>query len=86
VPVLAVAGALSMAWNGLSFTAAAELAGAGRSGAALGFQQSVLSAIGVAAPPLFAVTVSTGSWAVAFGIAVLFPLVGWQLLQPLRAY
>ena len=86
VPVLAVAGALSMAWNGLSFTAAAELAGAGRSGAALGFQQTVLSGIGVAAPVVFAATVSAGSWAVAFGLAVLLPLFGWRLLQPLRAY
>jgi MFS family permease len=86
VPVLAVAGALSMAWNGLSFTAAAELAGAARSGAALGFQQSVLSGLGVVAPIAFAATVSLGSWAVAFGVAVLFPLVGWRLLQPLRAY
>ena len=39
-----------MAWNGLSFTAAAELAGAARSGAAIGFQQSVLSGLGVLAP------------------------------------
>ena len=44
VPVLAVGGGLSMAWNGLSFTTAAELAGAARSGAAIGFQQTVLSA------------------------------------------
>src|SRR5262249_14846871 len=43
VPAIAAAGALSMAWNGLSFTAAAELAGARRSGAAIGFQQTVLS-------------------------------------------
>ena len=35
--------ALSMTWNGLSFTAAAELAGSARSGAALGFQQTTLS-------------------------------------------
>ena len=39
-----------MAWNGLAFTAAAELAGAARSGAAIGFQQTVLSGIGVVAP------------------------------------
>lgn len=86
VPVLAITGALSMAWNGLAFTAAAELAGASRSGAALGFQQTVLSGLGVVAPLVFAATVSAGSWATAFGIAVLFPLVGWRLLQPLRAY
>ncbi len=44
VASLALAGSLSMAWNGLSFAAAAELAGVRRSGAAIGFQQTVLSA------------------------------------------
>jgi MFS family permease len=83
VPVVALAGGLSMAWNGLAFTAAAELAGAPRSGAAIGFQQSVLSGIGVVAPVLFAVTVSASSWAVAFALAALFPLVGRLALGPL---
>jgi len=86
VPALALAGGLSMAWNGLSFTAAAELAGLGRSGAAIGFQQSVLSGIGVAAPVLFAATVTEGSWTVALALAALFPLAGWWGLRPLRAY
>jgi MFS family permease len=81
---LAVAGALSMAWNGLSFAAAAELAGAGRSGAAIGFQQTVLSGIGVVSTPLFAATAAGISWGVAFLIAAAFPLVGWALLGPLR--
>jgi sugar phosphate permease len=86
VPVLALAGGLSMAWNGLSYTAAAELAGPARSGAAIGFQQTVLSGIGVAAPLLFAATVSSGSWEVAFAIAALVPLVGWRGLRPLKTY
>ena len=47
LPALAVAGGLSMGWNALAFAAAAELAGAARSGAVIGFQQSVLSAIGI---------------------------------------
>jgi sugar phosphate permease len=84
--VLALAGALSMGWNGLSFAAAAELAGARRSGASIGFQQTVLSAIGVAAPVLFAATVSAASWSVAFLVAAVFPLLGWRLLRPLRSY
>ena len=86
VPALALAGSLSMAWNGLSFTAAAELAGAARSGAAIGFQQSVLSGLGVLAPIGFAATVSHGSWAIAFGVAALLPVIGWRGLRPLRAY
>ena len=82
VPALVVATALSMAWNGLSFTIAAELGGR-RSGAAIGFQQTVLSAIGVGAPVAFAAVVSVSSWGLAFGLAALFPLAGALLLRPL---
>ncbi len=82
VPALVLATGLSMAWNGLSFTIAAELGGR-RSGAAIGFQQTVLSGIGVAAPIAFAAAVSATSWGVAFALAALFPLVGAWLLRPL---
>jgi sugar phosphate permease len=82
VPVLVVATAASMAWNGLSYTIAAELGGR-RSGAAIGFQQTVLSGIGVAAPVAFAAAVSATSWAAAFALAAAFPLVGVWLLRPL---
>jgi sugar phosphate permease len=80
LPALVVATALSMTWNGLSFTAAAEMAGAGRSGAAIGFQQTVLSAIGVAASPVFAVLVDAVSWRTGFAAAAVFALGGWLLL------
>lgn len=86
VAALAIAGGLSMAWNGLSFAAAAELAGLRRSGAAIGFQQTVLSGIGVVAPPLFAVTVTVLSWPAAFLLAAVFPLAGWLALRPLDAH
>lgn len=83
VPLLVVAGALAMCWNGLAFTAVAELAGRRKSGAALGLQQTALS-IGCAVTPIvFAFVVDAASWRVAFaGLAVL-PLVGWRLLAPL---
>jgi sugar phosphate permease len=84
VPLLVVATALSAAWNGLSFVAAAELAGAARSGAAIGFQQTVLSVSGVVVPPLFALTVGLSSWRVGFLAAALAPLAGWALLAPLK--
>ena len=83
VPALTLAGGLSMAWNGLAFVAAAELAGTARSGAAIGFQQTVLSGVGVAAPVLFAATVSVWGWTVAFALSAPFPLVGWWFLRPL---
>jgi sugar phosphate permease len=83
VPALALAGGLSMGWNGLAFTAAAELAGAGRSGAGIGFQQTVLSGLGIVAPVVFAVTVSASSWAAAFALAAVTPLAGWLALGKL---
>jgi MFS family permease len=86
VPTLILACGLSMAWNGLSFTAAAEIAGAVRTGAAIGVQQTVLAAAGVAAPVVFAATVDSGSWSWAFGIAALVPLAGWWLLGALSEH
>ncbi len=85
VPALLAATALSMAWNGLAFTIAAELGGR-RSGAAIGFQQTVLAATGVAAPVAFAAAVSATSWRASFAVAALFPLVGWWVLRPLREH
>jgi MFS family permease len=83
VPALVAAGALSLSWNGLSFTATAELAGRARSGAALGFQQTALSVAAAATPPVFASLVHASSWAVAFGLAALLPLAGAGLLRRL---
>ncbi len=83
VAALVVAGGLAMAWNGLSFTAAAELAGRARSGAALGMQQTALAGTGAVIPPVFAAVVSATSWRVAFGLAAIFPLAGVQLLRRL---
>lgn len=83
VPAFVVAGALSMSWNGLSFTAAAELAGGRRSGAAIGFQQSVLSGVGAAAPVVFAALVAATSWRAGFALAAVCPLVAMPLLRRL---
>jgi sugar phosphate permease len=85
VPAFVVAGGLSMAWNGLSFTAAAEIAGRTRSGAALGMQQSALAAAGAIVPPAFAAVVAASSWRLGFAVAAVFPLAGVQLLRPLRS-
>jgi len=83
VPVAVAATGLSMAWNGLAFTIAAEIGGR-RSGAAIGLQQTVLSATGVVVPIAFAATVSWSSWRAAFALAAFFPLAGWWALRPLR--
>ena len=84
VPALVVAGALSMAWNGLSFTAAAELAGRARSGAAIGVQQSGLALAGAIVPVAFAAMVSSTSWRAAYALAAAGPLLGALVLRPLR--
>jgi MFS family permease len=83
VPAFVVAGGLAMSWNGLSFTAAAELAGGRRSGAAIGFQQSVLSGVGAVAPVVFAALVAATSWRVGFALAALCPLPGIALFRRL---
>ncbi len=85
VPVIAVATALSMAWNGLSFTIAAEIGGR-RSGAAIGIQQTALAATGIVVPVAFAAAVSSTSWQAAFLFAAVFPLVGWRTLRPLAGH
>jgi sugar phosphate permease len=83
VPLLVAAGVVGMSWNGLSFTAAAELAGRERSGAAIGLQQTVLAVAGSFMPPLFGAVVAATSWRAGFALVALFPLVGWLVLAPL---
>lgn len=81
VPMLVVCGVVSMAWNGLSFTAAAEAAGHARSGAAMGLQQTVLGVVSAGFPPLFAWVVGATSWQTAFALATLGPLAGALALR-----
>jgi hypothetical protein len=72
-----------MSWNGLSFTAAAEAAGPRRSGAAIGFQQTVLGVGGIVIPIAFAAVVAGASWRVAFFASAGCALAGAALLRPL---
>ena len=81
VPTLAVAGVLSLSWNGVAFTAAAEMAGTGRSGAALGFQQTVLGVIAAIGTPAFAALVAATSWRAAFFAAAALPALGLVALR-----
>jgi sugar phosphate permease len=83
LPALVVAGALSLSWNGLSFTAAAELAGRTRSGAAIGFQQTALSVSYAATAPVFAAVVDAASWRLGFALAAVMPLAGATVLRRL---
>jgi len=82
---LIVAGVLTMAGNGVSFAAAAEMAGPARVGTALGLQNTVLFVAVAVAPPAFGAAVGLTSWPAAFALAALCPLVGWLVLGPLAA-
>jgi MFS family permease len=86
---LIVAGTFGLSWNGLSFTAAAESAGLARSGAALGFQQTLLGVVGAGFPPAFAAVVTASSWRTAFALCVLGPVLGlaalWRVREPTKS-
>jgi sugar phosphate permease len=84
IPVLVVTGALAMSWNSLSFAAALELAGHGRSGSAIGLQQTLLNLPATAYPGLFGALVAVSSWRFGFAVVAVFPLVGWRVLRALR--
>ena len=81
-PAFVVAGTLSMSWNALGYAAAAETVGSGKTGAALGFQQTVLGVVVAAAPPGFA-AVAASSWRLAYALAAIGPLLGTALLMAL---
>jgi sugar phosphate permease len=82
VPLFLVAGTLSMAWNGLAYASAAEMAGSARTGAALGFQQTLLGIVVAGAPPTVAV-VAGHSWRLAFFLAAAGPALGVLILRRL---
>ena len=84
VPLFLVAGVLSMAWNGLAYASAAETAGSARTGAALGFQQTLLGVVVAGAPPVVAI-VAAHSWRGAFFLAAAGPVLGVLILQRLEA-
>jgi sugar phosphate permease len=85
IAALVAAGALAVGWNGLSFTATAELAGRERSGAALGFQQTALGLGCIVAPLAFAALVDATSWTVGFALLAVLPLGAFATFGSLLA-
>ncbi len=83
LPVLLAAGVLTMSWNGLSFTAAAEMAGRDRAGTALGLQGTIMRIPAAVVGIAFGALVAASSWPAAFAALTLLPLAGWWLLAPL---
>jgi sugar phosphate permease len=84
-PVLLTAGVVAMSWNGLAFTAAAEISGRVRAGTAMSLQNTVISAAAAGVPVAFGALVQTASWRAGYAAAALAPLAGWWVLGPLEA-
>lgn len=82
-PLLLLAGIGSMAWNGLAFTAAAELSGRARAGTAMSLQNTIISVGSAIAPAAFGALVGATSWPAAYALLALAPLAGHIVLAPL---
>jgi sugar phosphate permease len=83
VPVLMAGGTFAMSWNGLSFTAAAEISGGAQAGRAMGLQNMLMRVAAAAVPLGLGVLASSASWQLAFLVMGLGPLAGGALLGPL---
>ncbi|MBZ5735734.1 MFS transporter [Nocardioides sp. TRM66260-LWL] len=83
VPLVVVATVVTVADNGLAFTAVAERAGAGWSGRALGVQNTAQFLAASCVPPLAGLAVEGVGYAATFAVAALFPLVAVPLV-PVR--
>jgi sugar phosphate permease len=89
VPALGIAAVITLAPNGLAFTAVAERAGATWAGRALGIQNTFQNAVStIVAPPLAFVVSAAGGGAFGYGLAfaavVLFPFAA-ALAIPARS-
>lgn len=80
VPLMVVATAVTVADNGLAFTAVAERAGAHWSGRALGIQNTAQYLTSSFVPPLGGAAVTAFGYATTFGVAAVFPLAAIALV------
>ena len=83
VLLVVVATVVTVADNGLAFTAVAERAGPFWSGRALGAQNTAQFLAGSAVPPLAGLAVTHVGYAAAFALAALFPVLAVPLV-PVR--
>lgn len=80
VALMVVATVLTVADNGLAFTAVAERAGPFWSGRALGIQNTAQFLTASAVPPLAGLTIAGLGYSAAFALGALFPLVALPLV------
>ncbi|MDX3195497.1 MFS transporter [Streptomyces sp. MN03-5084-2B] len=81
---LALAGVITVADNGLGFTASAELAGLAWSGRAMGTQNTAQNIAASLTPPLLGLVIGDSRYALAFCVAAIFPALA-VLVVPVRA-
>ncbi|HWJ08477.1 MAG TPA: MFS transporter [Nocardioides sp.] len=75
VLLLVVASSVTVADNGLAFTAVAERSGPFWSGRALGLQNTAQHVAAVATPPLAGLAITAWSYGATFALAAVFPLL-----------
>ncbi|GAA1947096.1 MFS transporter [Nocardioides panacihumi] len=80
VPLMVVATMLTVADNGLAFTAVAERAGPFWSGRALGIQNTAQFLTSSLVPPLGGLAVAAAGFSWAFALAALFPILAAPLV------
>lgn len=83
-PLMVLAGAVAVSWNGLAFTAVGELAAPSRVGLVLGVQNTAVAGGMALTPPLVGGLVDRTSWAVAFTVASLAAVTARLLLAGMR--
>jgi len=84
-PVLAAAAVSTMSWNGLAFTAAAELSGRVRAGTAMSLQNTVVAVASSVAPVAFGSLVEATGWSEGFALCAVAPAAAFAVLRPLQA-
>lgn len=81
---LAIGAVITVADNGLGYTATAEFAGAAWSGRALGAQNTAQNVAASLTPPVLGLIIGAHGYATAFACAAICPLLA-ILLTPVRA-
>jgi sugar phosphate permease len=83
VASIAAGSVITVADNGLAFTATAEMAGTAWSGRALGVQNTTQNIVATAAPPVLGAVIGVSSYAAGFALAALAPLAA-VVVTPVR--
>jgi sugar phosphate permease len=83
VPLLMAGGVAAMSWNGLSFTAAAEISGRRQAGKAMGIQNTAMRVVAAGVPVGLGALASAVSWQAVFAFMGVTPLIARVLLGPL---